>query len=166
MISIRPAREADLEEMRSIYNEAVEKTNATFDIEERTEQGMILWFRDKGETYPVIIAETEGRVAGWASLSKWSEKKAYDTTAEVSVYVRERFRKRGIGKRLIEIITLEGGSSGFHSLLARITQGNEISMHLFESYGYVHFGTMKEAGKKFGKFWDVHFLQRIFPENG
>lgn len=123
---------------------------------------MLEWFASHDENHPVIVAEFENHIVGWASLSRWSDKKAYDTTAEVSVYVKKEFRSKGIGKQLIGMITLEGEKVGLHNILARISEGNEVSIHLFESFGYDQFGIMKEAGKKFGKFWSVHFLQKIF----
>lgn len=164
MLLIRPAVVHDLQSILDIYNDAVLNTNATFDTEPKTFPEMEKWFAAHGKNHPVIIAELDKKVIGWSSLSKWSDKKAYDTTAEVSVYVNKDFRRQGIGKRLVEIITLEGEKLTFRCLLARISQGNELSIHLFEFFGYTNFGTMKSAGKKFGKFWDVHFLQKIFPE--
>lgn len=164
MLSIRPALLDDIAAMAEIYNDAVLNTTATFDTDTRNALKMLDWYAQHDAKHPVIVAETKGEVAGWASLSRWSDKRAYDSTAEVSVYVKKEFRSMGIGKKLIEVITLEGKKAGLHNLLARITQGNEVSIHLFESFGYTLFGTMKEAGTKFGKYHDVHFLQKIFDE--
>jgi phosphinothricin acetyltransferase len=99
---------------------------------------------------------------GWASLSRWSERAAYDTTAEVSLYVHKNARNKGIGKKLLEVLTLEGGRVGLHSLIARITEGNEKSFYLHELFGFETVGTLKEIGKKFGQYLDVRILQKIY----
>lgn len=162
MLFIRQATIADLEAIRNIYNECVRNGNATFDTEPWSMERAGQWFSGHGSGHPVFVGESEGKVLGWASLNRWSDKKAYDSTAEVSVYVDADARKKGIGKKLIDWITLAGESSGFHSLIARITEGNELSLHLFHSFGYEKAGTLKEAGHKFGRYWDVHFLQKVF----
>ncbi|MFN8155687.1 MAG: N-acetyltransferase family protein [Bacteroidia bacterium] len=162
MLNIRPAEEKDIPEITQIYNEAVRNTTATFDTEEKTTEDRLLWFRHHDEQHPVIVAEAEGRVAGWASLSKWSDRCAYDSTAETSLYVHVDFRQRGIGKQLMEVLVLEARKLGLHTLLARITHGNEQSIYLHERMGFQLIGTMKEVGIKFDKYHDVHMLQLVF----
>lgn len=162
MISIRPATEKDITAITDIYNDAVLNTTATFDTEPRTYSDRLEWLRKHGEQHPVLVAEADGQVAGWASLSRWSDRAAYDSTAETSLYVHSSFRHRGIGKQLMEMLVLSGRKAGLHSLIARITHGNEQSIYLHERMGFVMIGTMKEAGRKFGQYHDVHFMQKIF----
>lgn len=164
MITIRPATEADVHAITEIYNDAVLTTTATFDLEERSEEDRLKWFRDHDDRHPVIVAVVNDKVVGWASLSRWSEKKAYDCTAEVSLYVHCDHRKQGIGKRLLEVLTLEGEKAGLHSIIARITQGNEMSFYLHERLGFEQTGVLKEIGNKFGKYLDVHILQKVYRE--
>jgi L-amino acid N-acyltransferase len=120
------------------------------------------WFRNHDAAHPVIVGLIDNNVVGWASLSKWSDRCAYDGTAEVSVYVHKDFRDKGIGKRLLEVITLEGKEKGLHTLISRISEGNEKSIYLHERLGFNSVGTLKEVGKKFGKLLDVHMLQKVF----
>jgi len=120
------------------------------------------WFSDHGSKNPIIVAEKDGNVVGWASLSKWSDRCAYSNTAEISLYVLEKFQGRGIGRRLIEEIVKEGEKAGLHSVIARITGDNEVSVHLHKSVGFFHIGVMKEVGLKFGKLYDVYLMQRIY----
>jgi L-amino acid N-acyltransferase YncA len=164
MLQIRPATEADVPAITDIYNEAIENTTATFDTEPKDFEERLQWFRDHDKSHPVMVAEIKGRVIGWASLSKWSDRCAYDSTAEVSVYVDVAFRDQGIGKRLLEIITLEGEQKGLHTLISRITEGNEKSIYLHERLGFKNIGTLKEVGKKFGKYLDVHMLQKLYKK--
>lgn len=162
MIHIRPANEADIPAITFIYNDAILNTTATFDTEIKSEEDRLQWLRSHDDKHPVLVAEKEGAVVGWASLTRWSDRCAYDSTAESSVYVHPAYRQQGVGKNLMEVLVLEGKRAGLHSLLARITHGNEQSIYLHERLGFELIGTLKEVGVKFGKFQDVHMLQKIY----
>jgi phosphinothricin acetyltransferase len=109
----------------------------------------------------VIVAELEGRVRGWASLSAWSERAAYDATCENSVYVAENSRGSGIGRALLsELVSLARGLE-MHTIIARIAAGNPASERLHEVAGFAHVGTMREVGRKFGRLIDVHIYQLV-----
>jgi L-amino acid N-acyltransferase len=164
MLTIRQAIENDMSAVADIYNDAILNTTATFDTETKSLENRIQWLNQHSSMNPVIVGEFEGVVVGWASLRKWSERSAYDTTAEVSVYVHKDFRDRGFGRKLLEVITLEGEKAGLHTILSRITQGNEKSIHLHELFGYEHIGVLKEVGMKFGQFLDVHMMQKVFAK--
>jgi L-amino acid N-acyltransferase len=161
MITIRPATALDLSRITEIYNEAIENTTATFDTELKTVENRMAWFNDHDSKHPVLVAEINNSVIGYASLTKWSDRCAYDGTAEVSVYIDHNYRGKGAGKKLLEILTLEGEKVGLHNLISRITQGNLSSIHIHELLGYEHIGVMREAGKKFGKMLDVHMMQKL-----
>jgi len=162
MITIRNASQEDQRVILEIYNEAVVNTSATFDTELRSYDKQLAWFASHKKNHPVIVAEIENQVVGWASLSPWSDRCAYETTVEVSVYVHKDFRARGIGSKLLEWVTLEGKKVGNHTVLSRISEGNESSIHIHEKFGYRHVGVMKEVGFKFGKFLDVHMMQLVY----
>ena len=162
MIIFRPAKPEDVTDINNIYNEVILNTQATFDLEPKTLEERVLWMNEHGEKHPVIVAELDKKVVGWAALSRWSDKKAYDPTAEVSVYVDKNHRNHGIGKKLLDLITIEGRSAGLHCILSRITEGNEVSINVHVALGYKHIGIMKEVGFKFGKFLDVYLLQKLF----
>lgn len=162
MLNIRLAEEKDLREILDIYNQAVETTNATFDTEPRQWEQQLAWFSKHGPKHPVLVAGFEGTVLGWASLSQWSDRPAYDGTAEVSLYVEQNQRGKGVGKALLSAILEEGKKAGLHTVIARITEGNAASIYLHEKEGFQMIGTMKEVGVKFGKLLDVHMLQKIY----
>ena len=162
MVKIRSARMEDLDAIMEIYNEAIMKTVATFDTELKSYADQKKWFDDHGSQNPILVAEQNSVIVGWASLSKWSDRCAYSETAEISLYVREEHQGRGIGRCMIEAIIKEGKKAGLHTIIARITEGNESSLHLHRSVGFTHIGIMKEVGKKFGKRQDVHLMQKIY----
>lgn len=165
MLNIRPATENDVIAITEIYNEAILNTTATFDTDPKTVESRMKWFRAHDANHPILVGDINNKVVGWASISVWSDRCAYDTTAEVSVYVHKDFRNQGIGKRLLELLTLEGEERKLHTLISRITEGNEQSIYLHERLGFEHIGVMKEVGMKFGKFLDVHMMQKVFKGN-
>ncbi|HKR05197.1 MAG TPA: GNAT family N-acetyltransferase, partial [Bacteroidia bacterium] len=75
------------------------------------------------------------------------------------------YRGKGIGKELLEQLILHGKKAGIHYMLARISEGNASSIHIHELFGFEHIGVMKEVGFKFGKFLNVHLMQKVFSEN-
>jgi phosphinothricin acetyltransferase len=158
---IRRARTDDLGAITDIYNEAVVNSTATFDIEPRSADEQRRWFEQHGSRHPILVAETEGRVVGWASLNAWSDRRAYDWTGELSLYISAGFRDRGIGRGLLERLIAEAEQLGYHALLARIVAGNEASLHLAESLGFEPVGVMREVGRKFDRWLDVQVLERL-----
>ena len=99
---IRPAELADLPAITDIYNEAILTSTATFDTEPKTLDDRRQWFQAHSERHPILVAELSGRVIGWASLTPWSDRRAYDETAETSFYVQSESRGHGIGRGLHE----------------------------------------------------------------
>ena len=162
MQTIRPAIESDIFAITDIYNEAILNTTATFDTETKSVDDRLAWFRNHDNKHPIIVAEIEGRIVGWGSLSRWSERVAYDTTAEASVYVHVDYRQKGIGKQLLEVLILEGERVGLHSIISRVTSENEVSMRLNEIFQFEKVGILKEVGRKFDRFLDVHIMQVVF----
>jgi L-amino acid N-acyltransferase len=161
MITIRTATTGDLPAILDIYNEAVAKTTATFDTELRTMERQQAWFAGHGPKHSVLVAELDGAVVGWASLSQWSDRPAYDGSAETSFYVYEAHHGHGIGRQLLVALLDAAKQAGLHTLLARITSESEASLHLHYGYGFTDVGVMREVGYKFGRYLDVHMLQKM-----
>jgi phosphinothricin acetyltransferase len=163
---IRRATAKDIKPITDIYNEAILTTDATFDVDPKTTAEQKAWFDEHGKHNPILVAVVDNTVCGWASLSKWSSRCAYEDTAEISVYVKQECRGCGIGRRLIHDILSAGETGGLHTILSRITSGNIVSIHLHEQLGFQHIGVMKEVGKKFGRVLDVCMMQKIYRPVG
>jgi len=160
-VTIRRAELADTPAIADIYNEAILTTTATFDIEPKSVEERTQWLQSHDERHPVLVAVVDGRVVGWASLTRWSERRAYDDTAETSFYVLSTHRGRGIGRKLKDAIIEEARRLRYHTLIARVAEGSRESIHLNESAGFVHVGTLKEVGRKFGRLLGVHIMQKM-----
>ena len=159
--TIRAAGHDDLPRILSIYNREVLVSTATYDTVPRTEAEHRKWFRLHGSHHPVLVAEADGVVCGWASLSPWSDRAAYARTVEVSVYVDEAYRRRGIGRQLLKALVDAARGHGHHCLLARISADNEASVRLHADIGFSVVGTMHEAGSKFGRLLDVCIMEML-----
>lgn len=160
-VLIRRAKPADVPDITAIYNEAIATTVATFDTEPKTVDDRMAWLESHGERHPVLVAVVDGKVVGWSSLTRWSERSAYDDTAETSFYVHSTHRGRGVGSALKAAIVEEARRLNFHTIIARVAEGSHESIHLNESAGFVHVGTLKEVGRKFGRLLDVHIYQKL-----
>jgi phosphinothricin acetyltransferase len=160
-MTIRRAELADAAAIADIYNEAILSTTATFDTETKSAAERAQWLQSHDERHPVLVAVFDGKVVGWASLTRWSERHAYDDTAETSFYVHSKHRGQGVGRQLKTALIDEARRLGFHSLIARVAEGSRESIRLNESAGFVHVGTLKEVGCKFGRRLDVHIMQKI-----
>ena len=163
-LTIRRATTADLAAITEIYNDVVINTTATFDTETKTLEERENWFAKHGKKYPILVAEDDNHIIGWASLSRWSDRLAYADTAEISLYVREDQKGKGIGRRLMTAILDEGRRASLHVVIARIVEGNDLSIYLHESAGFWLVGTMKEVGRKFGKLLDINVMQIILQD--
>ncbi|MDN4524836.1 GNAT family N-acetyltransferase [Fictibacillus fluitans] len=164
MVQIRDAHLGDLPALLDIYNEAIRTLTATFDLEEQTLAQRKKWFEKYGGAFPLIVAEVDGKAAGYGSLSPFRDKEAYARTTEVSLYISSEFRGRGIGKKLMKEILQRARDLDYHTVIGSITGGNESSVSLHKSFGFEFAGCLKEVGFKFGQWQDVHYYQLILDK--
>jgi L-amino acid N-acyltransferase YncA len=162
MLNIVRATLNHLESITDIYNDAVLTSTATFDTEPVSLDDQRLWFNEHNDKFPIYVAMIENEVVGWASLSRWSGRCAYENTAEISIYIKNEHQGKHIGTKLLQKILEDGKAEGLHTVIARIAEGSEISIKLHEKAGFEHIGIMKEVGEKFGKLLDVYLMQLIF----
>ncbi len=156
---LRPATADDLDAIFDIYEDEVLNGVATFDTNRFSTEERRAWFDRHGSAaHPAIVLEDNGVVVGWASLSQFSTKQAYDRTAEVSVYVHKDHRGKGVGRRLLTELIQQGRNGGLGVLLARIAAEQVPSLGLHLALGFQHVGTMRRVGEKFGRVLDVELL--------
>lgn len=154
---IRKAERKDLEELLEIYNDEVVNGVATLDLHPKTLQEWEQWFLEHNvDNHPLIVAESDNRVAGYASLSTYREKEAYCSTVELSVYVASAFRGLGVGTELLRSILEEARKDeNTHMVVSVITAGNEVSRKLHEKFGFTYSGTLHQVGYKMGAYRDI-----------
>jgi L-amino acid N-acyltransferase YncA len=161
-LAIRPAITADAAAMARIYNQAVLNTTATFDTQPESVATRERWLTNHADPcHPVLVAELDGVVVGWASLSAWSDRCAYAASVEASTYVDEAMLGRGIGTTLSAAVLEAGRAAGVHAVLARICTENEASIRMSKKLGFVEAGVLHEVGRKFDRWLDVMMLEKL-----
>ncbi len=156
---VRDAVVADAAAIMRIYNREVLETTATLDAEPRTLEQQRRWQAERSGGHAVVVVEVDGAVAGFASLSPFKPRAAYRPTVENSIYVDPVHQRRGLGQLLMTEIIDRARMFGFHSVIARIAEGNPASLALHEAFGYRVVGVEREVGRKFGRWLDVTELQ-------
>jgi L-amino acid N-acyltransferase YncA len=140
-LQIRDATEADLLAIVEIHNAAIATGISTAQLEPVTAEGRREWFRAHSPVqYPIWVAELDGAIAGWLSFGEFLPRCAYRGTVEVSVYVNEKFRRRGIGRKLLQEAIGRGPRLGMHSLVGLIFSHNEPSIALFRAAAFERWG--------------------------
>jgi L-amino acid N-acyltransferase YncA len=160
---LRLATVEDAEAIRSIYNVEVTTSTVTFDLEPRTLEVQRDWLAARSGAHSAIVAEEDGAVIGFASLSPWKERPAYRTSVEDSVYVHRDHQGKGVGRLLLAHLVDVANQSGFHAVFGRIVGGHEASINLHLGLGFEVVGTEREVGRKFGKWLDVVVVEKLLP---
>src|SRR5918994_1733153 len=118
---IRDAREPDLAAMLAIYNDAVLTTTAVYDYTPRSGEQQVAWFNAKQEqSLPVLVAEDDGAVIGFASYGPFRPWPAYLHSVENSLYVAPEKRGRGIGSALLPALIQRATERSLHTMIAGI----------------------------------------------
>jgi phosphinothricin acetyltransferase len=162
-LTVRPATEADVPAILDIYNYEILHGTATFDVEPKSLEDRLEWFRKMQPPHCVIVAEEDGVVVGWGCLRPFHERAAYRFTVENSVYIHQDHRGRRIGTLILPHLIELAREGGFHSIIAGMSEGNAASMRLHERFGFQLIGTEKEVGYKFERWLDVTWMQKMLP---
>jgi phosphinothricin acetyltransferase len=161
MIRIREAEASDLPDILAIYNEVVETSEVTFDLEPQTVEGRADWFAAFDERHPFLVAEENGKIAGYCYLAVFRGKPGYWRTAESTVYIHRDCRRQGLALRLLQELLAKARELGYHAIVAGIANDSEASTRLHKKLGFEKVGCFKELGRKFGVWLVVCFYQVI-----
>jgi phosphinothricin acetyltransferase len=161
-ILIRAAVRDDLPRLTEIYNHYVVNTPVTFDVEPYTVERREPWFAQFGATgrYRLLVAEEEGKVLGYAGTTRFRPKAAYETTVETTVYCAPEAVGKGIGGRLYEALFEALRDEDIHRFVGGYALPNPGSEGLHRRFGFKVVGVFSENGRKFGKYWDVCWVER------
>ncbi|MBM6404642.1 N-acetyltransferase [Phycicoccus sp. CSK15P-2] len=161
---VRPAEPSDLAAMAAVYNDAVLHSLATFDVETRPDDHYAAHVASARPGDHVLVAEDVALgLLGYAFSTTYRPRPAYDGTREVSVYLAEAARGRGLGRRLYAELLARVDADGVHTCIAVIAQPNPASEALHAAFGFEHVGTLREVGHKFGGRVDTALWQRMRP---
>ena len=163
--TIRPAVEGDLAAINDIYNYYVLHSTCTYQEEKEIMRDRLRWFEHHGERHPIIVAEVDGEVVGWGSLSPYHPRSAYRFTVENSVYVRHDMHRRGIGAHLLAELIDRARKIGHRAIIAAIDGQQTGSVALHEKFHFEKVGHFKDMGLKFGRWLDVIYMELNLGEN-
>ncbi len=159
---IRTAERRDLARITEIYNYYVLNTPVTFDVEAYTVERRETWFGQFGSTgrHRLLVAEEDGAVMGYAGTTRFRPKAAYETTVETAIYCAPEAVGKGMGRRLYtELFELLRGED-IHRFVAGYALPNAATEALHRRFGFKVVGVFSENGRKFGKYWDVRWVER------
>ena len=160
---VRPCEPHDIPAITAIYRDAVLTGTASFELDPPDEaemasrRGALLAGR-----YPYLVAEIDGRLAGYAYAGEYRARPAYRGTVENSVYVAGTARGRGVGRTLLDAVVVASAEGGFRQMVAVIgDSGNLASIRLHAAAGFDHIGTLRSVGWKHGRWLDTVLMQRL-----
>jgi L-amino acid N-acyltransferase len=159
--TLRPATESDLVAINDIYNHYVLHSTCTYQEELEPLDGRRRWFSHHGDKHPVIVAEADGQVVGWGSLSTYHARSAYRRTVENSVYIHHRHHRRGIGSLLLQELIVRARSLGHHAIIAGIDGEQTASVALHARFHFEKVGHFKQVGFKYNRWLDVIYMELI-----
>ena len=160
MARIRAAAAPDAQAVADIYNEGIATRLATFETEPRSAADVDGWLA-AGERLPAIVAEEDEAVLGWARVTAYSERPAYAGVGEVSVYVTERARGRGLGRGLLEALQARAREAGYWKLVGKLFTANEASAGMVRSCGWREVGMHHRHARLDGEWRDVLLVERV-----
>jgi phosphinothricin acetyltransferase len=155
------ATKADLPIINDIYNHYVLTSTCTYQLEPEKMEDRQKWFENHGEKHPIVVAELDGKVAGWGSLSRFHARAAYSRTVENSIYIHHELRRQKLGSTILADQIATARQLGHHTILACIDSDQKGSIGLHERFGFSENAHLKQLGYKFERWLDVVYMQLI-----
>ena len=161
-IAIRTAERRDLARITEIYNYYVLNTVVTFDIETYTVERREPWFTQFSATgrHRLLVAEENEIVMGYVGTTRFRPKAAYETTVETTIYCAQEAVGRGIGTLLYTELFERLKDEDIHRFVAGYALPNAATEALHWRFGFTVVGVFSQNGRKFGKYWDVCWVER------
>jgi len=159
-VTVRDCEPRDLDVVHALHVDAVLHSTAIWQEEPHPRSYFDGWLAERrADGYPVIVAEVDGRVAGYATYSQWRPHQGYRLTVEHSVYVVEEFRGRGVATTLMGALVERATAEGRHVMIAGICSTNGGSIALHERLGFTTVAVVPEVGRKFDRWLDLTLMR-------
>lgn len=158
-VSIRPAERTDADAVCAIYNEGIAGRQATFETSPRSAADVLAWF-ERGLPF-LVAADADGDVVGWARVSAYSDRAAYDGVGEHGVYVSAGARGQRVGRRLLDALASAAEDAGYYKLTSRVFSSNEASLAVHRAAGFFEVGVQPRHGRLDGEWKDCVLVERL-----
>ena len=159
-MNIRPVEAADAKQLLAIYTPYVLNTAITFETEIPTIEEFERRIAETQSSHPYLVAEDKGQIVGYAYAHAYYGRAAYAWTVEVSIYVDQVARAKGIGTALYDRLEELLIEQGMTQALACISLPNEASIQFHQKRGYEEVAHFKKVGYKLGQWRDIVWLQK------
>lgn len=172
-ISIRFAKPEDAKELLKIYAYYVTDTAISFETEVPSEEEFKLRIEEVLKSYPYIVACKDDEILGYAYLHSFVGRKAYELSAETTIYLNPDKKKMGIGKKLysvLEDIAKAQNITNLYSCIGYVDKEDEYlnnnSVQFHEHIGFRMVGKFENCGHKFGRWYHMVWMEKIIGEHG
>ncbi|MGB3773384.1 MAG: N-acetyltransferase family protein [Rhodococcus sp. (in: high G+C Gram-positive bacteria)] len=164
-MQIRDAVPGDLPAILTVHNAAISDTTAIWDEQQVDLAERQAWFDQRtGASLPILVADIDGAMAGYASYGPFRPKSGYRHTVENSVYVADGFHRRGVATALMAELIERARLGEVHAMVAGIESSNTTSIALHAKFGFDVVGVMPQVGVKFGRWLDLTWMQLLVGE--
>ena len=165
LLHVRAAEERDTHDIARIYAQATQDNLATFEHFLVTPEERTRWVTEHSGKYPLLVAELNSRVLGWASLSPYQVRPRIDGIAELLIYIDRDYRRHGVGRELMRAIQAAGRNAGHHKLIGRFVTHNDAGRTLCRMNGWREVGVHLKHTLLEGHWHDVAVVEFLIPEN-
>ena len=162
---IRVVQDEDVDDILEIYAPIVVNSPWSFEMKVPSRKEFQDRIKKISNTHPFIVAESEGRVIGYAYATRLRQRAAYDPSVETSIYMHDSVHGQGEGRRLYSTLISTLQLLGYAQCFAGATLPNEGSATFHEKMGFTRVGTWPKVGYKFNKWWDVGWWHKEIQPN-
>lgn len=158
---LRNVESKDAVALCQIYNHYIAHTIITFEENPVAPEEMLQRILNVTASFPWLVYEDHGSIAGYAYATRWKERSAYRHSVEATVYLHPSATGKGIGSSLFTRLLAELRARQIHAVLGGVALPNAASVALLEKFGFQKVGHLKEVGFKFGQWIDVGYWQAL-----
>ena len=161
-MKIRLAKRTDVPSMREIFNEVLRNSNSIYREEEVTLEERYAWFDEKLEHgFPIFGAYEGDHLIGYAGYGTWRAAQGYRKSVELTIYVDQKRRGKGIGSKLMQTIIEHAKADGYHVMIGAIDAANQQSIEFHKRFGFVEVARMPEVALKNDQWLTLVFMQKL-----
>lgn len=161
-MNIRRAQRTDVPAMREIFNEVLRNSNSIYREEEVTLEERYAWFDEKLEHgFPIFGAYEGDHLIGYAGYGTWRAAQGYRKSVELTIYVDQKRRGKGIGSKLMQTIIEHAKVDGYHVMIGAIDAANQQSIEFHKRFGFVEVARMPEVALKNDQWLTLVFMQKL-----
>jgi L-amino acid N-acyltransferase YncA len=164
-VRVRTASVDDAAAIAEIYNQGIEDRVATYETKVRSAEDEQAWLRAVADRYPVVVAQIQGEIVGWAGAEAYRARECYRGIGEFSMYVHRDWRSRGVGDLLLAGLINEAERLGLWKLLSRVFPFNAASRALCRKHGFREVGVYEKHARLDGRWLDAVIVERLIPRN-